>query len=127
MQKLAAEGIPHTIEQPIGSMMLKDPAFKSWASRSGAQRAVVDQCQFGRPYRKRTAIWGAPSGLLDGLTRICPGGHEHEALLDKCCWKDHNRVRRHGRNRSTNQGSAAYPEKLCSEWRRIMLQNLGDI
>ena len=127
MQKLAAEGIPHTIEQPIGSMMLKDPAFKSWASRSGAQRVVVDQCQFDRPYRKRTAIWGAPSGLLDGLTRICPGGHKHAASLGNWGWKDHNHVRRHGRNRSTNQGSSAHPEGLCSEWRRIMLHNLGDI
>ena len=118
MQKLAAKGIPHTFEQPIASLMLKDAAFRSWASRSGAQRAVVDQCQFGRPYRKRTAIWGAPYGLLDGLTRICPGDHVHAATLSNWGSAD--------RNQATNQGSSAYPEALCQEWRRIMLRNLGD-
>ena len=73
MRRLADENIPHTVEQPIGSLMQKDPAFKSWASKSGAQRAIVDQCQFGRPYRKRTAFWGFPSGSLDGVARVCRG------------------------------------------------------
>ena len=118
MQRLADDGIPHTLEQPVGSLMLKDIAFRSWASRSGAQRAIIDQCQFGRPYRKRTAIWGAPSGLLDGLARTCPGDHVHTVTLSGWGSAD--------RNEATNRGSSEYPEPLCQEWRRIMLRNLGD-
>ena len=77
MEGLAADGVPHCFEQPASSLMLKDQAFRSWASRWGAQRAVVDMCQFGRPYRKRTVTWGVPSGLLDGLSKTCacPGPH----------------------------------------------------
>ena len=118
MQRLADDGIPHTLEQPVGSLMLKDIAFRSWASRSGAQRVIIDQCQFGRPYRKRTAIWGAPSGLLDGLARTCPGDHVHTVTLSGWGSAD--------RNEATNRGSSEYPEPLCQEWRRIMLRNLGD-
>ena len=118
MNKLAAGGVPHCFEQPVGSLLMKDRDFKSWASRWGAQRAVVDQCQFGRPYRKRTVIWGVPSGLLDGLTKICPGDHVHTATLSGWGSSD--------RNQPTNQGSSAYPLRLCSEWRAIMLKNLGD-
>eukprot|EP00974_Lingulodinium_polyedra_P039849 3824167-Lingulodinium_polyedra.AAC.1 len=61
METLARDSIPHCFEQPVSSMMLKDVAFRSWASRRGAQRAVVGQCQFDRPHRKRTVIWGVPS------------------------------------------------------------------
>ena len=118
MNKLAAGGVPHCFEQPVGSLLMKDLDFKSWASRWGAQRAVIDQCQFGRPYRKRTVIWGVPSGLLDGLARICPGDHVHTATLSGWGSRD--------RNQPTNQGSSAYPVRLCAEWRAIMLKNLGD-
>ena len=85
MQRLADDGTPHTLEQPVGSLMLKDIAIRSWASRSGvAQRAIIDQCQFGRPYRKRIAIWGRPVWLARWLGPDVPGGpraHGHVEWL----------------------------------------------
>ena len=63
-------------------------------------------------------MWGAPSGLLDGLARACPGDHVHTVTLSGWGSAD--------RNEATNRGSSEYPEPLCQEWRRIMLRNLGD-
>ena len=116
MRGLAADGVPHCFEQPVSSMMLKDKAFRSWASQWGAQRVVVDQCQFGRPYRKRTVIWGVPSGLLDGLGKTCTCRQRHVVTLSR--WGECDR------NMATNQGSSAYPRELCEQWRRVMLENL---
>ena len=118
MGDMARNGIPHCFEQPVSSMMLKDSAFRSWASRWGAQRAVVDHCQFDRPYRKRTVIWGCPSGLLDGLSRMCDGCHVHAATLSR--WGTSER------NMGTKEGSSPlHPRELCVLWREVMLQNLG--
>jgi hypothetical protein len=119
MQGLAADGVPHCFEQPVSSMMLKDVAFRSWASRWGAQRVVVDHCQFGCPYRKRTVIWGFPSGLLDGLSKTCDGSHVHAVTLSRWGGWGHR-----ARNVGTEDGSSAYPQSLCVLWRQVMLQNL---
>ena len=116
MEGLAADGVPHCFEQPASSLMLKDQAFRSWASRWGAQRAVVDMCQFGRPYRKRTVIWGVPSGLLDGLSKTCTCPGPHVVTLSR--WGDS------ARSVGTEEGCSAYPRELCEHWRRVMLQNL---
>ena len=137
MEGLAADGVPHCFEQPASSLMLKDQAFRSWASRWGAQRAVVDMCQFGRPYRKRTVIWGVPSGLLDGLSKTCTCPGPHVVTLSH--WGDS------ARSVGTGEGSSAYPRELravaasdareleadgcCApgcweQWRRVMLENL---
>ena len=115
MQGLVADGVPHCFEQPVSSMMLKDVAFRSWASRWGAQRVVVDQCQFGRPYRKRTVIWGFPSGLLDGLSKTCDGSHVH-------AWMGWRRMA--PELDGTEDGPSAYPQSMCVLWRQVMLQNL---
>ena len=65
--------------------------------------------------------------MLDGLTRICPGDHKHAATLSNWGSKDCNQVKNHDRNEPTNQGSSAYLERLCLEWRGLMLKNLGGI
>ena len=98
---------------------------RTWGqSKSGAQRAIVDQCQFGRPYRKRTAFWGFPSGLLDGVARVCPGDHVHVTLSG---WRPREPGSRSSTTpQATNQGSSAYPALMCTWLQQRVLENLGD-
>ena len=82
----------------------------------------MDQCQFGRPYRKRTVIWGFPSGLLDGLSKTCDGSHVHTVTLSR--WGGGRNSADAKRSMGTEDGSSAYPQSLCVLWRQVMLQNL---
>lgn len=43
--------------------------------RPGLSSALVDYCQYGYPYRKRTCIWSNLPHLSHGL-RLCPGREE---------------------------------------------------
>ena len=78
MEGLAADGVPHCFEQPASSLMLKGQAFRSWASRWGAQRAVVDMCQFGRPLQKADGDLGRPE-------RSAGRAFEHMCLPRAAC------------------------------------------
>jgi len=114
MTEFTQQGFPVSIEQPASSLMLRLKSFKGWAAQSGASPVLVDYCQFGMPYRKRTVLWTSPAGLLAGLERRCPGlsdEHRHECSLSG--W-DRNKNRR----LSTSLGCSAYPEQLCQEWVR---------
>ena len=119
MVSLVEQGVPHTIEHPVHSLLQKERSFKHWAAVAGADRALVDYCRFGKPYRKRTAIWAYPQNLLDGLQRLCKGKHTHKATLSGWGEKD--------KHTCTGKGSSAYPRALCTEMRCIVLKNLEKV
>ena len=73
MSELSDAGYMVSLEQPASRLRLRLNIFKSWAHKSGAVLVIIDYCQFGMPYRKRTAVWCAPGPLLAGLDRKCPG------------------------------------------------------
>ena len=112
MRELSRKGYPVTLEQPSGSLMLKLKIFKTWACESGAVPTVLDYCQFGMPYRKRTCLWSSPGAFLTGLARKCPGNHDHKATLSG--WSVHKESRC-----PTSRGCSAYPPELCDEWARV--------
>ena len=116
MLALSLEGFPVSLEQPSTSLMLKLKIFKSWAHKCGASPVVMDYCQYGMPYRKRTVLWTAPGAFLQGLARKCPGNHEHAASLSG--WS----VQRE-RCVPTSRGCSAYPPMLCAEWVRVFGQH----
>ena len=121
MTRLVDMGVPHTIEQPWASLMQKEKSFKRWAAVSGAGRRMVDQCMFGMPYRKRTALWCFPNTLLDGLERQC-NHNGHAVTLSK--W-DRPRADRPSVCLATNMGSSAYPIGLCQQWYKTVVRNLA--
>ena len=115
MTELTQQGFPVSIEQPASSLMLRLKSFKGWAAQSGASPVLVDYCQFGMAYRKRTVLWTSPAGFLAGLERRCPGlsdDHQHQSSLSG--W-DKNKDRR----LATSLGCSAYPGRLCREWVRV--------
>ena len=115
MSELSDAGYMVSLEQPAINLMLKHNIFKSWAHKSGTVPVIVDDGQFGMPYRKRTAVWCAPGPLLAGLERKgpgCSGGHQHAASLSS--WD-----RKHERRAPTSHGCSAYPAQLCTEWVRV--------
>lgn len=126
MTRLVDMGVPNTIEQPWASLMQKEKSFKRWAAVSGAGRRMVDQCMFGMPYRKRTALWCFPNMLLDGLQRPerqC-NHNGHAVTLGNWDW-DSPRADRPSVCLATNMGSSAYPIGLCQEWCKTVVRNLA--
>lgn len=118
MLQLSRAGYMVSLEQPSTSLMLKVRDFKTWAHRSGAAPIIVDYCQFGMQYRKRTALWVSPAGFLDALSRKCPGNHVHASSLSGWSFNKASRV-------ATSKGCSAYPPELCSEWVRVFEQHDG--
>ena len=112
MRELSRKGYPVTLEQPSGSLMLKVKLFKTWACESGALPTVLDYCQFGMLYRKRTCLWSSPGAFLTGLARKCPGNHKHKATLSGWSVNKESRC-------PTSRGCSAYPPQLCDEWARV--------
>ena len=116
MTTLSAEGITITMEQPAGSVMRFTSWHKQWAAAVGAEETVVDYCQFGCSFRKRTVLFGPP-GLLDDVGQLCRCQGRHAQTLSG--W---------GANRSANvptaAGCASYPPLLCERWARVVLGKL---
>ncbi len=103
-----------SLEQPHTSLLLKERCFLRWAARTGVAPTILDYCQFGMPYRKRTVLWG-PTGVLTDLGRRCPGlsdTHSHPQTLSN--WGEKSK------NLDTALGSSEYPQTLCEEWVRVV-------
>ena len=62
--------IPFVVENPLTSMLWKFPVVHSLLKTS--ETAVVDFCQFGTPWRKRTKLVGTLPGL-ESLSETCHG------------------------------------------------------
>jgi len=51
-------GVPVVLENPFTSRLFLAPPVRRLASGPDFHRWCFDQCQFGAPWRKRTALWG---------------------------------------------------------------------
>ena len=121
MQVCCEESIPCSIENPASSFLFKLPAFKWWADLWLADQTILDYCQYGELYRKRTAIFswapGSKAGFMRGVAACCRGDHQHIHLSG---WKQEGVPCR------TTKGSAAYPKLLCKKWALCVAAILQD-
>ena len=77
MTVLSAANIPVSIENPSASLVYTTKQFKKWSASRGAGKTIVDYCMYGEGFRKRTALFSTPPGLLTGVCKICPRGLRH--------------------------------------------------
>lgn len=72
---------PGDLEQPRLSKMAWTSPWQ-WLLTLGCSEAVIASCQFGSPHRKefRLLLTGVDA---EGLTRKCPGGHQHLRIEGK--------------------------------------------
>ena len=71
--------LPFWVENPRTSYMWDMPEWKSLIDAAPTDPfAVIDYCQLGAPWRKRTRFF--VSGCLAGQRLLCQGGHLHQRL-----------------------------------------------
>ena len=71
------------LENPASSWMFRLPEWKKLEEEFPELKFwVVDYCQFGAEWRKRTKI--ATNSLLGGQRHLCRGGHQHRLLRGRC-------------------------------------------
>ena len=67
-------GIPTMLENPHSSRLFQAPEIKKLGRLPSCHKWCLDQCQFGAPWRKRTAVWGWEAGHASPeLDRRCVG------------------------------------------------------
>lgn len=116
---LHAHGSFFTIENPQTSYVWKMPQLLRVSEKTGAQKVVFDQCQYGfkipdsshiaGPAKKGTIFWGTLTGL-ERLERRCCGEHRHVQVIGGV------KTRQGWVRRSELAG--AYPHQLCSAYHR---------
>ena len=72
-----AHGVPAWIENPHTSYLWRVPEWREIVETFPASFVVVDFCQLGTPWRKRTRLYMADLGPQRVL---CKGGHTHQKL-----------------------------------------------
>lgn len=71
------------LENPASSWMFRLPEWKELEKDyPKLQFWVVDYCQFGMEWRKRTKI--ATTSPLGGMKHLCKGDHQHRLLRGRC-------------------------------------------
>ena len=93
-------------EQPLGSYMM--PYLDTLGALDQVERrtTVLDQCRFGRPYRKPTAFYTFGGLTLPSLDRRC-------TPKDSCGRAQHVEL---GFGKASTQEAATYPPQLCSAY-----------
>ena len=68
--------IPVCLEHPFRSWLWSCPEVQALLVRKGVESVIVDQCQFGSSFRKRTRLMfhGCDSLDVSSLNRLCRGG-----------------------------------------------------
>ena len=108
-----------SIENPSGSLIWRTRAWRRVLRLAKPSKALVNYCQFGMPYRKRTTVFTWSPGdknFLAELSVPCTCKRHAQTLSS---W-DRNTSRR----LPTKKGSAAYPPALCKAWARAVAQHL---
>jgi len=114
-------GIRVSIENPHNSLLWRCTAYQQWIQKFNVNSVVVDYCQFGEPYRKRTRlVTYDPEFLLDDsflepLRRSCPGCSASHSHVNLSGWRPRVEGELSPDMRPT-KGTAAYPIALCREW-----------
>jgi len=71
------------LENPASSWMFRLPEWRKLEEEFPEMKFwVVDYCQFGAEWRKRTKI--ATNSRLGGQKHLCRGGHQHRLLRGRC-------------------------------------------
>jgi hypothetical protein len=108
-------GIPCSIENPNSSIMWHSKGWKKILAEWPIIEIVVDYCQYGTEFRKRTKICTSANGddFLREVAKKCPGTsstHTHNTVLSGWAPRD---PRVHERTKLT---SAQYPEPMTEVW-----------
>ena len=74
MNKLAEGGVPHCFEQPVGSLLMKDLDFKSWASRWGGAAGCHRSVPVRPAIQEADGDLGCPVWLAGWLGKDLPRG-----------------------------------------------------
>ena len=117
-------GVHVSVENPHNSLLWRCKAYQKWAATFNVHEVVVDYCQFGEPYRKRTRLvtWGPgmqSHSFLVALARRCPGVCANHGHVNLSGW----RPRVDGDiapEMRTTKGTAAYPLTLCETWADVV-------
>ena len=111
-------GVPVFCENPSGSLLWEAPHMQAQI-RQGSRKSVLDFCQYGAPWRKRTTIysWGAP--VNEDLCFTCSG---RKGL---CSRTGAPHIILTGRNRVSGQLwtriAEAYTSSFCHVWAKHLV------
>ena len=105
-------GTPCMLENPVSSMMWRAPPIAHLAFAKCCSSHVLDQCQFGARWRKRTKLlaWHAPTCLdlcktCTGKHGICSYSHKPHIILQGTCQTSKT---------LWTKIAQEYPRRLCS-------------
>ena len=109
----ADEGnVPWMLENPWTSLMWWVPALKRRLRKKASYFAMVDWCQYGRTWKKRTRFEGRMP-FLPSLTKQCQGGHVHQQLKGTVKCPD-------GKWRSWTSLAGEYSREFCEAFADAM-------
>ena len=108
---LVSCNVPRTIENPATSQLWLVPYFRHSVNKQTYSRVCLDYCQYGEPWRKRTAflcynVCGADSlaSLWEGRSGLCSASNAlHIVLRGKCV----------GTGRDLTKKAGPYPSESC--------------
>ena len=108
------------VENPASSLMWKRPPAE-WFEK----RIILDFCQYGKPYRKRTCLATnsnfTPRKLCEPKScPACPDGKTHKQSAQRGPCKNKN----YRTDRCSLDELHAYPEELCREIYKFMSREL---
>ncbi len=112
--------VPITIENPHSSMLWQLPFFRRNLKSGRLQQTVLDFCQYGEPWRKRTLF--ASSGIpnMDKIGLRCTG-------KNRICSKtkvEHVILRgRHKSGKNMTKAAEPYPWELCRRLAYLVWQS----
>lgn len=118
-------GIKVSVENPHTSLLWRCSAYQHFIQKFSVQSVVVDYCQFGENYRKRTRIITydpddiVGDSFLAPLRRTCPGLSANHSHVNLSGWRPLVEGVLSPDMRPT-KGTAAYPVVLCHVWARAV-------
>ena len=119
-----------SIENPHNSLLWHTKDYRILTLEFPSVReVVVDYCQFGEPWRKRTRLvtWeaeGHADSYLSNLRKKCPGVSARHRHCNLSGWRPRDTGVATPAKRPTKgtpamrptKGTAAYPRALCAAW-----------
>ena len=107
-------GVYWSVENPASSKLFAWQPFMAEGAKQSATYTVYDNCRYGTPWLKPTALCGTLPGMWQ-LGLRCNCCSRHVVLQGKVCC----RVSR--RQVWLTSLAAAYPPKLCRSWADVVL------
>ena len=108
-------GLPFWVENPAGSFLWLQPAWRRLIEEYDLQYLLTDYCRWGTPWRKRTRFLGRFSAA--GSRYLCTCLRKHVRLVGysaehKCCW---------------TKAAEAYPRNLAKFLAATLTESLKPI